>query len=129
MPEPTLADLTALVLRFRDDRDWSQFHRPKDVALSLTLEAAELLEMMQWRDGPELDAHLLAEREHLGQELSDILSWVLILAHDQRIDLPAAFVAKLAHNAEKYPVERARGVAKKYTEYGSPESATSNPRD
>ena len=112
--QPTLADLTAMVLRFRDERDWAQFHRPKDVALSLTLEAAELLEMMQWRDGPALDEHLRAEREHLGQELSDILSWVLILAHDQGVDLPAAFAAKLAHNAQKYPVDKARGVARKY---------------
>jgi len=114
LPQPTLADLTALVLRFRDERDWAQFHTPKDVALSLSLEAAELLEIMQWRDGPALDEHLRAEREHLGQELSDILSWVLILAHDQGIDLAAAFAAKLAHNAEKYPVEKSRGVAKKY---------------
>ena len=116
MPDdpPTLADLTAMVLRFRDDRDWAQFHKPKDVALSLSLEAAELLEIMQWRDGAALDEHLRAEREHVGQELSDILSWVLILAHDQGIDLAAAFAAKLAHNAEKYPVEKARGVAQKY---------------
>jgi len=110
----TLADLTAMALRFRDERDWAQFHTPKDVALSLTLEAAELLEIMQWRDGPALDEHLRAEREHVGQELSDILSWVLILAHDQGIDLGAAFAAKLEHNAAKYPVEKARGVARKY---------------
>jgi NTP pyrophosphatase (non-canonical NTP hydrolase) len=113
---PTLADLTAMVLRFRDDRDWAQFHGPKDVALSLSLEAAELLEIMQWRNGPALDEHLRAEQEHLGQELSDILAWVLILAHDQGIDLAQAFVAKIAHNAAKYPIAKARGVARKYTE-------------
>ena len=127
---PTLADLTALVLRFREDRDWAQFHKPKDVALSLTLEAAELLEIMQWRDGPALDAHLLAEREHVGQELSDILCWVLVLAHDQGIDLAAAFTAKLAHNAEKYPVATSRGVARKYTALReSPKSDTRNPKE
>ena len=118
--EPTLADLTAMVLRFRDERDWAQFHAPKDVALSLTLEAAELLEIMQWRNGPALDDHLRQQREHVGQELSDILSWVLILAHDQGIDLAAAFVAKLAHNAEKYPVEMSRGSARKYTDLQVP---------
>lgn len=111
---PTLADLTAMVLRFRDERDWAQFHKPKDVALSLTLEAAELMEIMQWRDGPALDAHLQANREHVSQELADILSWVLIFAHDQGIDLGESFTAKIAHNAEKYPVEKAKGVAKKY---------------
>jgi dCTP diphosphatase len=115
-PPTTLSELTAMVLRFRDERDWAQFHTPKDVALSLVLEAAELLEITQWRSGAALDAHLREQREHVGQELSDILGWVLIMAHDQGIDLPAAFVAKLAHNAEKYPVERSRGVAKKYTE-------------
>ena len=119
-PPPTLADLTAMVLRFRDDRDWRQFHTPKDVALSLVLEATELLEITQWRNGPALDEHLRAEREHVGQELADVLGWVLIFAHDQGIDLPAAFAAKLAHNAEKYPVEHARGVATKYTELRGP---------
>ena len=114
---PTLAELTDLVLRFRDERDWRQFHTPKDVALSLVLEATELLEITQWRNGAALDQHLAEQREHVGQELSDILGWVLILAHDQGIDLGAAFAAKLAHNAAKYPVEKARGVAKKYTEY------------
>ena len=116
-PSPTLAELTAMVLRFRDDRDWRQFHTPKDVALSLVLEAAELLEITQWRNGPALDQHLAEQREHVGQELSDILGWVLILAHDQGIDLGAAFAAKLAHNAAKYPVDQARGRAAKYTAY------------
>lgn len=115
-PSLTLADLTRLAIRFRDERDWAQFHRPKDVALSLSLEVAELLEIMQWRNGPELTTHLQNEREHVGQELADVLYWVLVLAHDLQIDLPAAFVAKQAHNAQKYPIAKAKGVAKKYTQ-------------
>ena len=114
--EPTLADLTATALRFRDERDWAQFHNPKDVALSLSLEVAELLEIMQWRNGQQLLDHLATEREHVGQELSDILSWVLVLAHDLGVDLPTAFAAKVAHNAAKYPVEKAKGIARKYHE-------------
>jgi dCTP diphosphatase len=115
MPD-TLSELTDLVLRFRNERDWAQFHNPKDIALSMSLEVAELLEIMQWRNGDALQSHLQSEREHVGQELSDILGWVLVLAHDLQIDLSAAFRAKLLHNAEKYPIEKARGVAKKYTE-------------
>jgi NTP pyrophosphatase (non-canonical NTP hydrolase) len=110
----TLAQLTQLAVKFRDERDWRQFHNPKDVALSMSLEVAELVEIMQWKNGEELTKHLDAEREHVGQELSDVLYWVLVLAHDLKIDLPAAFREKLRHNAEKYPIERAKGVAKKY---------------
>src|SRR5581483_1060008 len=112
--EATLADLAKLALAFRDERDWKQFHNPKDVALSMSLEVAELVEIMQWKNVRALRKHLAAEREHVGQELSDILYWVLVLAHDLKIDLPAAFRAKLRHNAEKYPVEKAKGVARKY---------------
>jgi NTP pyrophosphatase (non-canonical NTP hydrolase) len=112
----TLQDLTQLWLRFRDEREWKQFHNPKDVALSLVLEASELLELMQWRSGAELDAHLEANRAALADELADVLGWVLVLAHDQGIDLQEAVKQKLAKNAAKYPVEKARGVAKKYTE-------------
>jgi NTP pyrophosphatase (non-canonical NTP hydrolase) len=112
----TIQELTDIAVHFRTERDWQQFHNPKDVALSMALEVSELIEIMQWRNGPELENHLAANREHVGQELSDILGWVLLLAHDLQIDLPAAFKAKMRHNAEKYPVEKARGVAKKYTE-------------
>ena len=112
----TLEELTKLMLQFRDERNWAQFHNPKDVALSLTLEAAELLELMQWKSGPELLEHLNANRELLADELADVLGWVLVLAHDQGIDLADAVKRKLEKNAIKYPVEKARGVAKKYTE-------------
>src|SRR5450432_2319767 len=108
----TLADLTDLALKFRTDRDWQQFHNPKDVALSMSLEVAELMEIMQWRNGVDLQNHLRAERDHVGQELSDILGWVLLLAHDLEIDLPGAFIEKMKQNAEKYPVEKAKGIAK-----------------
>ena len=112
----SLKELTGIALAFRAERDWQQFHNPKDVALSMSLEVAELVEIMQWRNGPELLAHLKSKREHVGQELSDILGWVLLLAHDLEIDLPSAFGAKMLANAAKYPVEKAKGVAKKYTE-------------
>jgi NTP pyrophosphatase (non-canonical NTP hydrolase) len=112
----TISELTEIAIAFRTERDWQQFHNPKDVALSMSLEVAELVEIMQWRNGQELQNHLKANKEHVGQELSDILGWVLLLAHDLQIDLPSAFIEKMKQNAAKYPVEKARGIAKKYTE-------------
>jgi dCTP diphosphatase len=116
MSSATLQHLTQLAVAFRDQRDWKQFHNPKDIALSLTLEAAEVLEHMQWRNGPQLEAHLATKREELGDELSDVLYWVLVLAHDQGIDLGTAFAKKLEKSAVKYPVAKARGKFNKYTE-------------
>jgi dCTP diphosphatase len=116
MPRSTLEDLTRHALEFRDERNWKQFHNPKDVALSLSLEIGELVEIMQWRNGPELEKHLAENQTHVGQELSDILYWTLVLAHDMKIDLGAAFRAKLEHNAAKYPIEKSKGIARKYTE-------------
>jgi dCTP diphosphatase len=116
MTQATFSELTALVLRFREERDWKQFHNPKDQALSLCLEAAELLELMQWRNGEELQAHLSSIKPRLGEELADVLGWVLLLAHDQQIDLAAAFERKIRINSEKYPVDKAKGVATKYTD-------------
>jgi len=113
----TLEGLTKLVTDFRRERDWEQFHNPKDMALSLSLEAAEVLELMQWRNGGELDAHLAANKDRLGEELADVLGWILLLAHDQKIDLGDAFAKKIELNKRKYPIEKARGSAKKYNEY------------
>jgi len=115
-PDDRLSDLLARILAFREERDWARFHTPKDVALSLVLEAGEVLEWMQWRGGDELAAHLEANREGVGEELADVLYWTLLLAHDLDIDLADAFRRKMARNAEKYPVEKARGRHAKYTE-------------
>ncbi len=116
MKPQTLRQLTALANRFRDERDWRQFHNFKDMALSLTLEAAELAELMQWKTGEELNAHLAANRDRVGEELSDILYWLLTIASDLEIDLDSAFRSKLKANAKKYPVEKSKGKSTKYTE-------------
>ena len=115
----TLVALTAAVLAFRDERNWAQFHTPKDVALSLVLEAAEVLELFQWKDEQAVTTYLgePAGRAALAAELADVLYWVLLLAHDQGIDLAAALRAKLAENARKYPADQAHGRAGKYTDY------------
>ncbi len=116
MSSITLDELTQLVVAFRNEREWQQFHNPKDVAISLSLEAAELLELVQWRTGSELAAHLQESKQQVGEELSDVLYWVVLLAHDLQIDLATAFRDKLALNDKKYPVEKSRGSSRKYTE-------------
>ena len=125
MPD-TLEDLTRLFVAFRAERDWQQFHNPKDQFLSLALEAAEVLELAQWRNGDDLDRHLADNADAVADELSDVLGWVLLIAHDRGIDLPSAFRRKMAKNAAKYPVERSRGRATKYDAYDPPADPTSD---
>ena len=101
------------VLRFRDDRDWRQFHTPKDLAISLTLEAAELLEVFQW-SGADLECRDKLER--IREELADVMSCCVLMADVCGLDLDEILNAKVDKNAAKYPVEKARGSAAKYTE-------------
>ena len=101
------------VIQFRDDREWRQFHTPKDLAISLSLEAAELLEIFQW-SGADLEC-----RDKLGrirEELADVLSYCVLMADVCGLDLDEILNAKVDQNAAKYPVEKARGSAAKYTE-------------
>ena len=101
------------VLKFRDDRDWRQFHTPKDLAISMNLEAAELLEIFQWSGGD------LESREKLGrlrEELADVLSYCILMADVCGLDLDKIMNDKITKNEAKYPVEKARGNAAKYTE-------------
>ena len=106
-----LRALTAEVIAFRDARDWGQFHNPKDVALSLSLEASEYLELYQWKGDKEAPA-----KDRAAEELADVLYWVLLAAHDLGIDMDEALRGKLVANAAKYPVATARGSARKYSE-------------
>lgn len=111
-----LRKLTEEIVRFRNERDWQQFHNPKDVALSLVLEAAEVLEHFQWKSPEEITDHIAAKKEDLAEELADVLYWVLLLSHDLDIDIEEVSRKKLRKNAEKYPVEKAKGSHRKYTE-------------
>ena len=101
------------VLQFRNDRDWRQFHTPKDLAISMSLEAAELLEVFQW-SGTDLEC-----RDKLGkirEELADVLSYCILMADVCGLDLDEIMNEKVVKNEAKYPVEKARGSAAKYTE-------------
>jgi dCTP diphosphatase len=112
----TLAELTQRVLHHRDERDWGQFHTPKELAISLIVEAGELLELMQWKTGAELDAALHAKREDVRDELADCLHSILLLADYVKVDLGAALEEKLKKDAVKYPIDKSRGRAEKYDE-------------
>ena len=101
------------VLKFRDDRDWRQFHTPKDLAISLSLEAAELLELFQW-SGTDLECP--GNRDKLREELADVLSYCILMADVCELDLDEIMNEKVTKNEAKYPVEKARGNASKYTE-------------
>ena len=101
------------VIRFRDDRDWRQFHTPKDLAISMSLEAAELLELFQW-SGTDLEC--ADKRDRLREELADVLSYCILMADVCGLDLDEIMNEKVSRNEAKYPVEKARGSAAKYTE-------------
>ena len=103
---------------FRDERDWAQFHLPKDLALGLGIEAGELGELFLWKTADEVRQSLEDDgfRTRLAEEMADVQMFLLYLAEVSGISLPEAVRAKLKVNAEKYPVEKARGTARKYTE-------------
>jgi NTP pyrophosphatase (non-canonical NTP hydrolase) len=117
MTESNLNKLREMVVEFRDIRDWKQFHNPKDMAISLALEAAEVMEHFQWKNTDEFKNHLEKNREDFEDEIADVLYWVLLMANDLEIDLGEAFMRKLKKNGEKYPVEKAKGRRDKYTAY------------
>ncbi|OIO04955.1 MAG: nucleotide pyrophosphohydrolase [Elusimicrobia bacterium CG1_02_56_21] len=106
--------LTKDVLKFRNDREWAQFHNPKDVSISLALEAAELLEHFQWKTPEEIAVHIKTGKEEISDELADVLYWVLLLSRDLDIDISKALGRKLRKNAKKYPLEKSRGKITKY---------------
>jgi NTP pyrophosphatase (non-canonical NTP hydrolase) len=116
MNNTTLAELTQRVVRHRDDRHWAQFHTPKELAISLTVEAGELLALMQWKTGDALDDALQAKREQVRDELADCLHSLLLLADHLKVDLGTALEEKLVKDAAKYPIEKSRGRAEKYTD-------------
>ncbi|MBX4191163.1 nucleotide pyrophosphohydrolase [Candidatus Saccharibacteria bacterium] len=108
---------TKRVVKFVKERDWEQFHNPKDLAVSLTLEAAEVLEHFQWKNPEEMKKHLKDNKEDVSEELADVLYWVLLMSHYFDIDLEQAFEQKMQQNEAKYPIKKARGKHSKYTAY------------
>jgi NTP pyrophosphatase (non-canonical NTP hydrolase) len=117
----SLEPLTQALLKFRDERDWAQFHTLRNLIVSLNLEAAELLELTQWKSDAEIAAlpNDAVLREALSDECADVLHYLLLIAERAGIDLEVAARNKLAKNAQKYPIEKSYGSCRKYTQLDS----------
>ena len=114
----SIAELTSRINTFRDARDWKQFHNPKDMALSISIEAAELLEHFQWKNANECEEHVQTNRELVADEMADVAIYLFELADLLEMDLGQEMLRKLKKNVVKYPVEKAKGTNKKYNELG-----------
>lgn len=112
-----MKDINSLIkriLKFRDERDWKQFHNPKDVAISLVLEASEVMEHFQWKSEKEMAEYISTNKAEIGEELADVLYWVLLMSYDLDINVFDALDKKITKNESKYPVEKAKGKHTKY---------------
>ncbi len=105
-----IEEITAELIRFRNERDWEQFHNPKDLALAINIEAGELLELFLWKKPED------ANKEKVKEELADIFSFSFLLAEKYGFDVKQIILDKIKVNSEKYPVNKAKGTAKKYDE-------------
>ena len=103
-------EIIEALLKFRNERDWEQFHNPKDLALAINVEAGELLELFLWKNADE------ANKEKVKEELADIFAFAFLLAEKFQLNVKDIVLEKIQQNAEKYPVEKAKGTAKKYNE-------------
>ena len=107
--------ITAKIKNFRDERDWLQFHDPKNMAVSIILEASELLEHFQWKTKEEVQKYLKANKNDVQEEIADIAMYLFELADNLGIDIIKAMEQKLEKNSKKYPVSKAKGKHTKYT--------------
>jgi len=103
-------EIIEALLKFRNERDWEQFHNPKDLALAINVEAGELLELFLWKNADE------ANREKVKEELADIFAYAFLLAEKYKLDIKEIVLEKIRKNADKYPVDKSKGNAKKYNE-------------
>ncbi len=106
--------LTKKIVAFRDRRNWKQFHNPKDLSLSLVLEATEVMEHFQWKNTKEVEDHIKNNKAEISEELADVFYWVLLMSHDLKIDIEKALERKIDINDKKYPVEKSKGNHTKY---------------
>jgi dCTP diphosphatase len=110
-----MEDVIEEIRQFRDARDWKQFHDPKSLAVSISIEAAELLEHFQWIDKAQSEKHAAENVGEISDEIADVAIYLIELADVLGVDLKTAIRTKLAKNAVKYPVEKSRGKITKYT--------------
>ncbi|KAE8300327.1 dCTP pyrophosphatase 1 [Larimichthys crocea] len=117
--QPTIEDIRRMQAEFTDERNWNQFHQPRNLLLAMVGEVGEVSELFQWRGevAEGLPDWTESEREHLAHELSDVMIYLVELAEKCHVDLPQAVLRKMALNRQKYPASKVHGSAKKYTEY------------
>ena len=106
-----IQEIIDLLIKFRNERDWEQFHNAKDLALVLSIEASELLELFLWKTSEEVN------EEKIKEELADVIAYAFLLADKYNLDVKQIVLDKIKKNADKYPVDKAKGTAKKYNEY------------
>jgi dCTP diphosphatase len=112
----SIEEITARIAAFRDERDWRQFHGPREMAVGITVEAAELLEHFNWKSATECDRVASERRDEIAEEMADVAILLFEMADNIGVSLREAIEAKLAQNAVKYPVEKSRGSNRKYNE-------------
>ena len=103
-------EITDKLIKFRDERDWAQFHNSKDLALAISVEAGELLELFLWKHADEVN------QQKIKEELADVLAFAFLLADKHQLNVKQIMMEKIEANAKKYPIDKAKGTAKKYTE-------------
>ncbi|MCB9805648.1 nucleotide pyrophosphohydrolase [Candidatus Nomurabacteria bacterium] len=109
-----ISKLTKQITDFRDKRNWKQFHNPKDCAISLSLEAAEVLEHFQWKNEKEIEEYIKKQKTEISEELADVLYWILLMSNDLKIDIAKSLERKIKINSKKYPVKKSKGKHTKY---------------
>ncbi len=112
-----IAELIKIITDFRDKRNWKQFHNPKDLAISLSLEASEVLEHFQWKSSEEIQEYIQLNKAEISNELADTLYWILLMCHDMNIDISEALKSKMKINATKYPLKKSKGNHTKYNKF------------
>lgn len=112
----SIEELTERLIDFRDRREWKKFHTPRNLAESLAIESAEVLELFQWKSREEVKQYLEEHKEDLAEEIADVLNYLLLLAHETGIDPTKALEEKIKLNEKRYPEKKSKGTAKKYTE-------------
>src|SRR5690242_19097323 len=110
----TIEEITAAIRRFRDERDWMQFHNPKDMAIAISLEASELLGHILWIDAKQAAGRAAERKQPITDEIADLAIYLFELADNLGIDRLTAMATKLERNAVKYPVDKAKGRSDKY---------------
>lgn len=110
----SIQEITDFLIRFRDERHWAQFHNSKDLAIALSIEAAELNEIFLWKNQEEIGETEQKERQKIADELADVLVYALMFAHRNGFDIEKIIMDKMQKNGEKYPVHKSRGKSTKY---------------